>query len=743
MREVAPGLLHLDLIVAGIHCAGCIARIEKALLAMPGVTRARVNVSTKRVAIDWRAGESDADVLIERLSALGYEPRPFCAEEAGEAAGAREGRELLRALAVAGFAAANVMLLSVSVWSGASDATRDLFHWLSAMIALPALVYAGRPFFRSAWRALKARHLNMDVPISLGVILAASLSLYETSQGGAHAYFDASVTLLFFLLVGRYLDYMMRARARSAVSQLLALSSKAARVIDADGNRRFLPIAEIRPGMTVAVAAGEKLPVDGEVLVGTSDLDRSFVTGESIPEAVKPGDVVQAGSMNLTGSLQVKVTAANEETFLAEVVRLMEAAEQTKARYVQLADRVARGYAPTVHILAAATFLGWFWYTGGDWRIAIFTAIATLIITCPCALALAVPTVQVVASGVLFRRGIMVKSGAALERLSAVDRVVFDKTGTLTLGRPRLVGSPEGPAGLLAVAAGLARESSHPLSRALADALAQRGVVPQALDAVQEVPGQGLRARSADQEVRLGSRSWCGLPPSGDDDQPVHEALSELCLSTGQRPPLIFRFEDTLRPDAVDVIADLRGLGLPVTMLSGDRPAVAARVAEQLGIDDVRAGLLPQDKVAAVEAMGAQGHKVLMVGDGINDAPALAAGHAAIAPASAADVGRTAADFVFLGDRLGPVSETIQVSRRATALVEQNFTLALLYNIIAVPIAVLGFATPMVAAIAMSASSLVVTGNALRLRLGTMAQPAAAPPSVRRSPASHRLGKTA
>ncbi|MGI9465085.1 MAG: heavy metal translocating P-type ATPase, partial [Aestuariivirgaceae bacterium] len=382
------------LVVPGLHCAGCIARVERALLACAGVHTARVNLSTKRVRIEWDAARTSQDKLITALEEAGFEARAVDPDDPHMVAEADHGRLLLRSLAVAGFAAGNVMLLSVSVWSGAEAATRDLLHWLSALIALPAVVYAGRPFFRSASAALSHRRLNMDVPISLAVILAAAMSLAETLRGAEHAYFDAAVMLLFFLLAGRTLDHMMRRRARSALTELVALKASGATVVDEAGNRHWQPMSEIAAGMLIVVAPGEQMPVDGRIVDGHSDLDRSLVTGEAAPEPVGPGTSIEAGTVNLTGPLKIEVTAAGDNTLLAEIVDLMAAAEQGRARYVRLADRAARIYAPMVHLTALAAFVGWLWW-GGDWHHALLTAIAVLIITCPCALGLAVPAVQV------------------------------------------------------------------------------------------------------------------------------------------------------------------------------------------------------------------------------------------------------------------------------------------------------------------------------------------------------------
>ena len=698
VRTGGDGIHSLHLMVEGLHCAACVWLIEKVLGREPDVVSARLNMTTRRLVVRWRGEAARAGGLAAAVTALGYGLLPFdpalvaSADEKGN-------RELLRAMAVAGFAAGNVMLLSVSVWAGhfqgMGPATRDLLHWVSALIALPAIAYAGVPFYRSALTALRAGRANMDVPISLAVILAAGMSLFETLNGGPHAYFDSAVTLLFFLLVGRYLDRRARGRARSAAERLLAMNATAITVVDRSGQRRTLAPAEVRQGMTVLVAVGERVAVDGRVVDGTGDLDNSLVTGETVPVVVGPGCRVFAGTLNLTGPLRVTVTAVGEDTLLGEIVRLMEAAEQGRAKYVALADRVARLYAPVVHGLALVTFLGWL-AAGAAWQQALLTAVAVLIITCPCALALAVPVVQVIASGRLLRRGILIKSGTALERLASVERVVFDKTGTLTLGRPELTGKYADTD--LRLAASLAAASKHPLARALAAAAPAPGV--------REVPGRGLSLDTPEGEVRLGSRAWCGIADDGSDSGP------EMWLTGPGRDPLCFAFTDRLRTDAAAVVETLRHMGMEVSILSGDRAATVSAVAERVGISHWRAGCSPEEKCAELAAAGG---KVLMVGDGLNDAPALAAAHASLSPATAIDVSQTAADVVFQGDLLAPVVEAIAVARRADSLVRQNFALAFLYNGVTIPLAVLEVVTPLLAAVAMSASSLVVIGNALRL----------------------------
>ena len=705
------GVRHLHLFVENMQCAACIRSIESGLKSIDAVSTARVNMSTRRLAVSWRDAVFDPRRIIETVNGLGYPAAPFDPEQLLDA-DAHDERGLLSALAVAGFAATNVMLLSIAVWSGADmgAATRDLFHWISALIALPTVAYAGRPFFHSALAALRGGHLNMDVPISLAVLLAAAMSLHQTIGGREHAYFDASVMLLFFLLIGRYLDRRARAKARSTAEHLLALSGSAATVIDADGGYRLLPAADLRQDMIVHVAPGDRVPVDGVIEDGLSDLDTGLVTGESLPVSGGVGDRIFAGTMNLTGSLRVRVSASGEDTLLGEIVRLVENAEQGRARYVRLADRAARIYAPVVHILAAATFIGWLAATG-QWEPSLIAAIAVLIITCPCALGLAVPVVQVVATGLLLRRGILVKSPDALERMAEIDTIIFDKTGTLTFGRPELKVSADWSETDLAEAAALARHSRHPLSRALVEALASPG--PVTVTNVQETPGMGLAGVIDGNAARLGNRDWCGV----DSEIAEESSAPELWLRIEGRTPIRFAFSDQLRPDAKAAIEALKKMGLAIKLRSGDRRTAVADAAGVLGFDDWRSGCLPADKTSDIELLTAAGNKVLMVGDGLNDAPALAAGHASMSPATAADVSQTAADLVFQGDRLMSVVISLMTARAATRLVHQNFALAVLYNVIAVPIAIAGLASPLVAAVAMSSSSLLVTLNALRLRL--------------------------
>lgn len=710
-RDLGNGVLQTVLNVPEAHCGACIRTVEKAVAALDGVTDARLNLSTRKLTVSWMRDGGEPSKIPVALANAGYQA--FLADPADQGADPVM-RDLLVSLGVAGFAAGNIMLLSVSVWSGADGATRDLFHWISALIALPAVAFAGRPFFRPAWAAISKRRLNMDVPISLAVVLAAVMSVYETANHGEHAYFDASVSLLFFLLIGRTLDHFMREKARSAVRSLDRIAPRGAVVIGPDGNRDYVPLARVTPGMRLHVAPGDRLPVDSVIVSGTSDLDFAIVNGESAPVPGRKGVAVPAGVVNLSGPLEVEASARASDSFISEMVRLMETAESSRAGFRHLADRAAEIYAPAVHLLALATFLFWL-AAGAGWHTATLTAIAVLIITCPCALGLAVPIVQVVAAGRLFRDGVMVKSGAALERLAQIDRAVFDKTGTLTAGRPRLLNAGEIDPEHLQVAAAMARESRHPYSRAIAEAAA---VSPAALGGeLREHPGFGLEMKSGGRTLRLGRPDWAA---TGASDQ----AGGGIVLAADGSALARFRFDDPPRPGAAETVRDLAGAGIACEILSGDEEGKVAAMAGRIGLASFASRLTPAGKLERLRSLAAAGHHALMVGDGINDAPALAAAHVSFAPSSAADIGRNAADFVFLHGDLRAVSRALDVARRARRLILGNFALAIGYNVIAVPLAIAGYATPLVAALAMSSSSVLVTLNALRLNL--RAAPAAA-----------------
>jgi len=595
------------------------------------------------------------------------------------------------------------MLFSIPLWTSdgveMGAATRTFFHWVQAAISIPAIAYCGIPFYRSAWKALRGFKTNMDVPISVAVLLATLMSLFESITFGSHSYFDSAVMLLFFLLIGRYLEARARGRARSAAHDLLQMMTGSATVIHESGAHETIPLSEIKENMVLLVAAGEKIGADGIIISGASEIDTSLITGESQPQYVKTGDTIFAGTINISSPVTMRVTKASAKSLLSEIIKLMESAEQSQAKYITLADSISGWYTPTVHFLAAATFTWWMIWGHTQWQIALLYAATVLIITCPCALGLAVPVVQVLASGKLMRSGILLKSGSALERLATITHAVFDKTGTLTLGKPALTSKHSSRQ--LQLAASLAANSKHPLSQAIMRAYSG----PLLPLTVNEIQGCGLESGG----MKLGKRSWATNLPDDMDN------TLELWLAEGGMQPERFTFSDQLRADAKEVITNLQSVGIKVLLLSGDRQEVTKDIATKLGIENFEGALSPVQKTGIISALKSSGANVLMVGDGLNDAPSLSSATISMSPASAIDITQNAADIVFQGNILKPVVTAFDTAKFSQILVKQNFALAILYNLIAIPLAVAGYVTPLIAAIAMSSSSLLVIANAMRL----------------------------
>lgn len=697
----------LSVLVDGVHCAACIQKIESALGRSEDIKSARLNFGAKRLFMEWEGPAQRADDFVQIVENLGYRVKPYDTRSAEETAQTEE-RFLLLCLGVAGFAMGNVMLLSVGVWSTSAEtmgmATRDFFHWISAAIALPTILFSGRPFFRSALSVLTKGHTNMDVPISLAIVLAGSMSLFETVNHGEHVYFDSAIMLIFFLLIGRYLDFRARKNARGAAHDLLQSFSGFANVIEGDKTRRVL-IRDLKEDMIIRVAVGEKFPVDGVVISGQSHVDTALVTGESVPVQVTTQDEVYAGTLNLDAPLTVRVAKAAQDSLLSDIVRLMDKAQQGQAAYVRLADRAAKLYTPVVHTVAAISFCGWFFLGGLGWQPSLMIAVTVLIITCPCALGLAVPVVQVLASSRMMKRGILVKSGDALERMASIDTIMLDKTGTLTLGTLRLIGeyNPQE----LKLAASLASQSAHPLSKALIKAY--NGELLE-LENVSEHAGQGLSAEFQGKKIKLGSRSFCG------DETVSATDYNELWLQNGETITC-FCFEDKLRTDAPQVIELFKSAGVTSILVSGDRQHLVEKIAQLTAIEKTYAQMKPTQKYEILEALKTDGHTVLMVGDGLNDAPVLAGANVSMAPGTAIDMAQNAADIIFMGEDFMPVYDAYHTAKFSQTLIRQNFAMAVIYNIVAIPLAVCGMVTPLIAALAMSGSSLLVIANSFRLRL--------------------------
>lgn len=697
---VAPAAVDLaklpnavQLSVPAMRCAACIGAIESHLNGLSNVCDARVNLSQKRVQIVTDAPAPD---MAAALHDIGYDAFPLDAKMLGEE-GDPAGRELLMRLGVAGFAMMNVMLLSVAVWSGASGATRDLFHLISAMIALPTVVYSAQPFFKNALSALKVGRLNMDVPISLAIILAAAMSLYETLNGGAHAYFDAALSLTFFLLIGRYLEHQTRSAARSAAKELAALEVHTAHRKTVDG-LETVALEDLRVGDRIVVPTGVRVPVDGTLLSDEAQTDRAFLTGESEPVANTRTAELNAGEVNIGAPFELRADAVGQGTRLHQIARLVETAENARNRYTSLADRAARIYAPAVHLLALGTFLGWVIATQ-DVRHALNVAIAVLIITCPCALGLAVPAVSTAAISRLYRLGFLVKSGTALERLAEVKAVVLDKTGTLTTpGFDFDVSRFDADA--LRIAKALAQSSAHPLSKALSGFLSD--VDPVTLSEIREEKGRGITAKADGVAVALGRAGWLAAGGEG------------LCLKVGDTL-VALPYQETLRDGVNEMTEGLGNMGYALEIISGDTEHKTAQLAQMMGIGDHHAAMTPEEKNARIHALIDQEQTPCMIGDGLNDTIALAAAHASIAPGTALDAARNAADVVVLGDSFKAVPQLFAIARKAVRLSQQNFGIAVAYNAISIPIAISGHATPLAAALAMSLSSITVLLNAIRV----------------------------
>ena len=690
--------------VPSMHCAGCMAKIERKINGLHGVASARVNLSRKELRVT-SAPSLRSEAIVAAMDSLG-----FAAEEINLDHLPQDDRhdasQMLKRLAVAGFGMMNVMLLSVAIWSGADATTRQFLHLISALVALPVLIYSAQPFFANAWRALRRMGLNMDVPISLAILLAGGASLYESLTAGDHAYFDAALALTFFLLGGRYLDVMARQKARSAAAQLARIQSPLAWQ-KKDGKFIEIAVSALEPEMVVVVRPGERIPIDGTVIKGRSDCDRSFLTGESEPVSVVKGADVFAGETCLNGYLEIKVTKAAEESLLSRFIDLVDIAERGRDRYNALADRAAAIYAPLVHILAFVAFAFWLW-KAGDVHLALTIAISVLIITCPCALGLAVPAVMTASSGRLFAHGVLLKNATALERIAAIDTVVFDKTGTLTTGQFQGDDFKDWDQHDLAVLRQLAMASHHPLAKSIAETLSPRTLPPVEVTAIEETPGSGISGRYAGAVVKLGKPSWLSPQENDQTDQ------RRLGFRLGRNAVRWMAFQEKVKPETEAMLRQLDELGIKRVLLTGDHETAAAEMAKRLNFNAHHGRMTPAEKLDIVNRLKADGASVLMVGDGLNDTGAMAAADSSVAPASALDAARATADVVLLGGHLKALPLLVTMARVSKRRIIQNFAAAALYNVIAVPLALVGLATPLLAAIAMSASSITVVLNAVR-----------------------------
>ncbi len=695
----------MHLMVDGIHCAACVWLIEHVLQQNSYILHARVNMTSKRLTIKWQGKIGEASTLIKSIHQIGYRVMPFDPKTL-KSKQKEEEKKILLYMAIAGFASANIMLLSVSLWSGieVGSATANFMQWISALIALPTLVYAGTPFYKSAWSALKFKRLNMDVPISIALITTGTLSLYEAYARLGETYFDSVVMLLFFLLIGRYLDIYMKNKTFSIAENLLSLEASSATLINEDGRHQTIAIKEIKVGDILLIRAGEHLPTDGIIIQGTTEIDNSIVTGESIPLTCNEGASIIAGALNINATIQLKATHTTANSTLNKIASLIENSCSNKNRFTGIADKAARIYAPAVHLLAFITFSYWFFIQDTSLHDAILCAVAVLIVTCPCALALSVPAVHVAVTSNLLKRGILLKNATAIERLVEISHIIFDKTGTLTTGKFKLLNQPS--AAQLNLAANIAKHSLHPLCVSLQNHIKEN----LDLHNISEKSGAGMTCTYQGKTIKLGSRLFCQVK---DETTPSN---SELWLKKGDNKAVPFYFEDAIKDDAPWTISMLKRLSPHITLLSGDNEKTVKNVADAVHIENYKSLQTPQQKHSELENLKQQGIRTLMVGDGINDAPALAEAYASMSFSNASHISQNCADIILQSPHLIDVYHTLRLAQKAHSAVKINFALSLGYNSIAIPLAMMGYITPLYAALFMSASSLMVMLNALRLR---------------------------
>jgi Cu+-exporting ATPase len=703
--------------VGGMTCSSCAGRVEKALRAMPGVLDANVNLATERATV-----HSQGLATAQLIAAV---------EQAGYTASAGPAPRVAAILPEAwqiGIAAALTAPLVAPMLLEAVGLHLMLPAWLQFLLATPVQFWIGARFYRAAWKALLARSGNMDLLVALGTSAAYGLSLYQwLGEGGVHLYFEAAAVVITLVRLGKWLEARAKRQTTEAIRALQALRPATARV-RVDGVERDIPIAALKVGDEVVIRPGERIPMDGQVIEGASHADESMLTGESLPLGKGPGSALIGGSVNGEGLIVARAGAIGAETVLARIIRAVEDAQAAKAPIQRLVDQVSAVFVPTIVLIALATFALW-WTLGGDWRVALLNAVAVLVIACPCALGLATPTAIMAGTGVAARHGILIKDAEALELLHGVQVVAFDKTGTLTAGKPRLVlcrAQDGDDAAMLALAAALQQGSEHPLARAVVDAAA--GAVLAAASGTTAVAGLGVTASVGGALLALGNSSL--MARHAIDLAPMaalareHEqagATVSWLARVAPQPCLIgmLAFADTLKPESAQAVSRLRAAGVRTVMLTGDNEGSARHIAAALGIDEVHAQVLPEGKAAIIAGLRASGLRVAMVGDGINDAPALAAADIGIAMGGGTDVAMHTAGVTLMRGDPRLLVDAIDISRRTYSKIRQNLFWAFVFNLVGVPLAAFGMLNPMIAGAAMAFSSVSVVSNALLLKRWT------------------------
>ncbi|WP_458379244.1 heavy metal translocating P-type ATPase [Pseudomonas chlororaphis] len=705
-------LAETTLLMEGISCAACGWLIEKHLRSLPAVAEARLNLSNHRLHVRWADSQLPLSQVLSELRLIGYAAHPYQADRASEQL-ASENRLALRQLGVAGLLWFQAMMATMATWPefniDLSPELHTILRWVALFLTTPIVFYSCAPFFKGALRDLRTRHLTMDVSVSLAIGAAYIAGIWTSITGVGELYFDAVGMFALFLLAGRYLERRARERTAAATAQLVNLLPASCLRLGADGQSERILLSELRLGDKVLVHPGAILPADGKILDGQSSIDESLLTGEYLPQPRSIGDAVTAGTLNVEGALTVEVLALGQDTRLSAIVRLLDRAQAEKPRLAEIADRAAQWF--LLFSLVAAAAIGLLWWQLDASR-AFWIVLAMLVATCPCALSLATPTALTAATGTLHKLGLLLTRGHVLEGLNQIDTVIFDKTGTLTEGRLALrsirpLGDLDSQQ-CLGLAAALENRSEHPIARAF-------GRAPLAAEEVLSMPGLGLEGLVGEQRLRIGQPAFvcelsaCAVPAMPD------EAGQWLLLGDTQGPLAWFVLDDRLRSDAPALLAACKARGWNTLLLSGDSSPMVASVAAELGIDEARGGLRPDDKLQVLQQLHRQGRKVLMLGDGVNDVPVLAAADISVAMGSATDLAKTSADAVLLSNRLDALVQAFSLARRTRRIIVENLLWAGLYNGLMLPFAALGWITPVWAAIGMSISSLTVVLNALRL----------------------------
>ncbi|MGB0721863.1 MAG: heavy metal translocating P-type ATPase [Gammaproteobacteria bacterium] len=723
VREAGENLREAVLILEGITCAACVWLNEQHIASLPGVFDVSINYSTRRARVRWDDSQTQLSSILEAISRIGYLAHPYDPDRQ-DAVLAAERRDYLRRIGVTGLLGMQIMIIAVALyagdWWGMDPAIRTFFRWLGLGLTAPILLYGAKPFFQAAWRDLKRRRVGMDVPVSLGMSIAYVASVHATVINSGEVYFDSVAMFTFFLLTARFLEMAARKRAAEAMDSIARLQpAVATRLVGEGTERREQPVAaaDLVVGDLIALRPGEQAPADGVVEEGQSSLDESLLTGESMPVRRVKGDPVIGGSTNVESPLVVRVDRVGPETVLAGILDLLDRAQAEKPGVALLADRIAGRFVAVLLTLAAVVAAWWYMRGSSAW---LPITISLLVVTCPCALSLATPAAVTAAMGHLARLGVVSTRGHALETLTHVSDFVFDKTGTLTEGRPALLrclpAEGYGKMEVLRFAAALERHSEHPLGAAIRAASGD-GVPPEVVD-LENVPGAGVTGLIDGARWRVGTLEFC-LQREPEENAAIHpeESAGETLVFVSRDDQLVatLAMGDTLRAGARILVNHLKSEGVRVHLFTGDRDAPAQHVAHQVGIDDVRAGLTPEEKLEGVRAIQSAGGVVAMVGDGINDAPVLAGADVSVAVGSGTHLATASADMVLMSDRLEHLVDATGIARRGVRVIRQNLFWALAYNATAIPAAAVGWVQPWMAAIGMSLSSLLVVLNALRL----------------------------